>query len=392
MAKYGLAAINGYIYVKYTHQNQRFRISTRFQSEELFDPVTKSLEPRHPDFLKAKQVTDLITNNMISASTRVQTAGFEPTCHLVRQEYYKVLEGLDPEPKKSKYPDFYERWHEFMKIKSTEMRIDGFRNYTQLYNLLREFEHYDNYQMDFGTFDAVMFGRFKQFMFLIKHYQDATSLKHINKLRTFFKWAVPELDRSFMKFKPALPKNIHPLEPGEFRYLIDAELGGYMESTRDLFVFCACTGMRYSDSQRFEKQWIREGIINYTQRKTTEDAIVPLLDTANKILVKYGMTTPKMSNPAYNRNIKDLFKHLEFNRLVRVQYSNAGKMEEKIVHFWQQAGSHTARRTFITFALYQGIPIQDVMKMSGHADYEMMKPYIAISREHLKEEAKKFDL
>ena len=36
-----------------------------------------------------------------------------------------------------------------------------------------------------------------------------------------------------------------------------------------------------------------------------------------------------------------------------------------------------ARRTFICFALSNGIPPQVVMKWTGHSDYKAMRPYIA---------------
>ena len=392
MSKYSLTSYEGYLYVRYTHKKSRFVISANLQSENLLDPLECKLNRRHPDFLKAKRITDLIMNNMITASQRVMNAGFEPTVPRVRKKYFMVLDDSDPLPDQPDYPDFYERWHEFMKIKATELRYDGFRNYTQLYDLLREFEAEENYQMDFHTFNEVMFGRLKKYMFLVKRYQDATTDKHITKLRSFYKWAVPRLDRSFLKFAPKIPNNVHPLEPDELHIVINAELNGYLDKARDLFVFCSCTGMRYSDSQRFDRSWIGKGIIAYSQRKTSGEALVPLLETAKKILMKYGCNTPKISNSVFNRFLKDLFKQLEITRLVRIQESNAGKVEEKMLHFWQQASSHTARKTFITYALYRGIPLQDVMKMSGHSDYREMKPYIAISREHIREQAKKFDL
>lgn len=36
-------------------------------------------------------------------------------------------------------------------------------------------------------------------------------------------------------------------------------------------------------------------------------------------------------------------------------------------------------RTFITICLQKGMPIQDVMEMPGHFDFNSMKPYIRIA-------------
>ena len=57
------------------------------------------------------------------------------------------------------------------------------------------------------------------------------------------------------------------LEP-ELKNLIDADLGGWMESTRDLFVFLATTGMRFSDSQLFNPNWVTpEQILEFSQHQ-----------------------------------------------------------------------------------------------------------------------------
>ena len=45
---------------------------------------------------------------------------------------------------------------------------------------------------------------------------------------------------------------------------------------------------------------------------------------------------------------------------------------------WEMLGTHAGRRTFICFALSEGIPPQVVMKWTGHSDYKSMKPYIDI--------------
>ena len=49
----------------------------------------------------------------------------------------------------------------------------------------------------------------------------------------------------------------------ELNKLIDSGISGYLAKTRDLFVFCALTGMRYSDSQRFDQRSIiNRGVVS----------------------------------------------------------------------------------------------------------------------------------
>ena len=42
-------------------------------------------------------------------------------------------------------------------------------------------------------------------------------------------------------------------------------------------------------------------------------------------------------------------------------------------------GTHAGRRTFICYALSEGIPPDVVMKWTGHSDYKSMKPYIDVA-------------
>ena len=41
--------------------------------------------------------------------------------------------------------------------------------------------------------------------------------------------------------------------------------------------------------------------------------------------------------------------------------------------------SHAARRSFICNSLAAGVPVNVVMKWTGHSDYQAMKPYIDVA-------------
>lgn len=54
--------------------------------------------------------------------------------------------------------------------------------------------------------------------------------------------------------------------------------------------------------------------------------------------------------------------------------------------------SHTSRRTFITLCLQKGMPLQDVMRMSGHSDFKSMKPYMRVTLKHIRSVADKWNI
>ena len=92
-----------------------------------------------------------------------------------------------------------------------------------------------------------------------------------------------------------------------------------------------------------------------------------------------------------NVYLKTVMRLCGITRLIRVTTFRAGKREDKFVPKWQLMGTHAARRTFICNALMMGIAPNVVMRWTGHADYESMKPYIAVADSFKAAEMAKFD-
>ena len=77
--------------------------------------------------------------------------------------------------------------------------------------------------------------------------------------------------------------------------------------------------------------------------------------------------------------------------VTEVYYKGNERIEE-VKPKYEKICTHTARRTFISNALMKGIPVNVVMKWTGHSDYNAMKPYIAIADTAKKDEMDKFNL
>ena len=69
----------------------------------------------------------------------------------------------------------------------------------------------------------------------------------------------------------------------------------------------------------------------------------------------------------------------------------AGERVEETRLKWEMLGTHAGRRTFICYALSEGISPQIVMKWTGHSDYKAMRPYIDIAESARAEAMKKFN-
>lgn len=131
---------------------------------------------------------------------------------------------------------------------------------------------------------------------------------------------------------------------------------------RDLFIFCAYTGLSYSDSQVFDFKKMTEKIgdsyyIDGRRIKTGNTYFTPILPPAMEILEKYNYQLPHISNQKAND-----FLHIIETRL----------------HFRKPLTMHVARHSFATLALSLDIPIEDVARMLGHANIKTTQIYAHI--------------
>ena len=85
-------------------------------------------------------------------------------------------------------------------------------------------------------------------------------------------------------------------------------------------------------------------------------------------------------------------KRVGFLRSISKTCYRAGQKVEETFQKYELIGTHAGRRTFICFALSQGIPPQVVMKWTGHSDYKAMKPYIDIAEKTKAEAMNLFEM
>jgi len=150
------------------------------------------------------------------------------------------------------------------------------------------------------------------------------------------------------------------------------------EQIRDLFILQCMTGLRYSDLHDLTKYDINSGVIEREAIKTRDELRIPLNDIAIEIFEKYNYELPKYESQVVNRVIKDILKDKpEFQVLeqIKTKYYNKETVVET-VEKWTLISTHTARRTFITNSILEGLIINDIMKMTGHQKLETLQVYI----------------
>lgn len=144
-----------------------------------------------------------------------------------------------------------------------------------------------------------------------------------------------------------------------------------LSHVRDVFIFCCYTGLAFSDVKQLSanhiyldakgNKWIRK-----PRQKTKNMCNIPLLKIPMKLIDKYkdnhqcqikGVLLPVICNQKMNAYIKEI---------------------ADICGIKKQISTHTARHTFATYMLSNGVSIESVAKMLGHSDTKMTRHYARV--------------
>ena len=165
------------------------------------------------------------------------------------------------------------------------------------------------------------------------------------------------------EFRKGTNSNIEYLDEEEMDAIMSIRPipGSQIDIARDLFVFQAYTGLAYTDAQSFDTRNYRKtcGKWVYTGRraKTGVPYTGQLLPPVVAVLEKYGWQVPRMDNSTYNKNLKAVALAAGINRRLH---------------------SHMARHTFATWALNNGVSIENVGQMLGQKNIVTTQLYAKV--------------
>ena len=168
----------------------------------------------------------------------------------------------------------------------------------------------------------------------------------------------------------------HFLSEKELQAVIDAKLPNYKTRiVRDIFVFCAFTGLSYADVKKLTRADIYTDdkgdawIIDH-RAKTGTQFRVKLLPVAKQLFDLYsclnlpdGIIFPVKDRRSFNMSLRHVARHagLSFNPTI-----------------------HEARHTFATtVTLSQGVPLETVSKMLGHKHITTTQIYAKITNDKI---------
>lgn len=273
-------------------------------------------------------------------------------------------------------------------------------------------EHLQTFDKDlcFHTVDEDKMEGFVQFLTNKKGMRNTTIAKDLVFVRWFFRWAAMQgyyEGNVHDTFKPKF-KGTNG-EAKEIIFLTKDEVSklqafqprpgqGHLERVRDVFLFCCFTGLRYSDVAKLRKNDIKNGYFDIVTQKTVDGIRIELNKYSQAIIDKYkdcqfpkGKVFPIVSNQRMNDYLKELGEVCEIDEPTRIVYFRGNVRHEEVYPKYALLTTHCGRRTFVVNAIRLGIPVEVIIRWTGHSDYKSLKPYVKIVDELKKKEMSKFD-
>lgn len=233
----------------------------------------------------------------------------------------------------------------------------------------------------------------------VLHYSDGTIGRFIKQLKAMLRAA----DARGYKVNPAYKsaefkgqvididsiyltrKDLEAMENADLsRYKPESSADCNIELARDIFMVGVWTAQRVSDYNNIGKQNIKEYDVDgrkkyfvaMHQQKTGRYVEIPCNSKLMAILEKYPEGMPRLSDEWINKYVKEIGKLAKLDEMIEVNESRGGEIVRLYYPKYQLICTHTARRTGATLMYLAGIPIYDIMKVTGHRSVATLEKYI----------------
>ena len=245
------------------------------------------------------------------------------------------------------------------RIPERNIRESTARQYTTMLSVLKEFGEIQTFQ----DISVASFSRFEEWQ-QKKGIRQTTIGTRMGVLKTFVVDAcrIGLLDRNPLDnyhIDRGKARGRKYLTTDEIKAIVSVELTGSHDVARDVFLFMCYTSLSYSDAVKFDFHkdcFQKDGkyMFRDTRQKTEEEYFIVLIPQAVAILEKYNFKLPRYSNGAMNVLLKGV------GLLAGIK---------------KEITCHMARHTAAVLALNNGVRMEVVSKMLGHANINTTQIY-----------------
>lgn len=392
-----------------TFNGQRLKMFTGFRID--VDKFEADAQRANPRISNAKKETGSnINKHLVKLETAINKA-FEDYTHLktipTTEDIKKAFNEAQGKNTIKRGTSFFDVFNQFISEQGKEnlWSVATYKKINTVRNTVIEFDS----KLTFASFDKDRLLAYIHFLQSKKKYRNATIAKQIKFIRWFLRWAKENkhnVKDETLQFKPKGKKGKQDdnkkvvfLTLDELKHLQEFDpQKDYLTRVKHVFLFCAFSGVRYSDAFNLKKIDVKNNTIEITTQKTEDALIIQLNKHSKAILDIYkdidfegGKALPVISNQKMNQYLKELCLLAGFNEVIKQTYYIGNQRIEDVKYKYEIIGTHTARRSFISNAVALGIPIETIIEWTGHADFKAMQSYLKIEQKTKVEQMDKFN-
>jgi integrase len=355
--------------VKYAHGNklESFRFSTGIKcNPKLFK--AQSVQGAEPNAEEKNNVLKLIREKAESIYYKGIKTGKLPVPEVFKNRIRDAIKKVDVE---KSVLDHLIDYIDYMQTRQDAGRIKGksvIYSIERLRNVLQTM-----YEKKPFTFTDINKEFETRFLKELTEFSLNTISTYTKRLKMFLNWATINNVNTSQIYKsfemPEENREIVALSETEVQAIADLNIPthknvpqGGTKVIRDWFVISTQTGLRYSDLHKIAQPELLPVTGGYDLKvkttKTGADVVIPVSPLLYRILKSYDFDLPlPSSNQKYNRGLEKI--------------AGLAKLKKAI-------SSHTGRKTFCTTQYSKGVPIQFIMKISGHKTEKEFYRYIGV--------------
>lgn len=389
------------IFLRVTYNSNRINLFSGFRIDRKDWNETQSLVKNgkiNSNGLTAEEINTYLSNlinNIHTFFIKCQVEDRVPDTLEVK-EYFAEIKDRGEKKKKVEIKEdvtektFFEVFDHFTEYsgKVNNWTVDTHKKFAALKNHLLSF----NENLTFEDFDSNGLPKLLSYFSNNLKLNNVTTKKYLKNIKWFLRFAVKFSycnNLYFQQFTPKIKttdKVIIFLSEEEINTIRKYNIPTtkkYLERVRDVLLFTCFTGLRHSDVEKLKKSDIKNGKLYVVTKKTSDFIVIELNDISKNILEKYkdldgDKALPVISNQKMNEYLKELGQLAEIDEPINHTFFIGNKRNDESKPKYEYFSSHIGRRTFICLCISKGIPIQVIMKWTGHSDYQSMKPYIDV--------------
>lgn len=267
--------------------------------------------------------------------------------------------------------------------------------YEQAINHLKGFKIDENYEVDFDSIDLEFYYEFIEYM-QTKEKKDGTNYsantigKHIKTLKTILNAATYDGHNLNLKYKHPEFKIVSEITTAIYlnnnelmaMFQLDLSSNKNQEKARDIFLIGCEIGQRVSDYNNLQNcEIVKRDADEYfvlTQKKTGNIVHCLITPAVRSIMNRRydGKPPSKMSEPYINKYIKEVGAEAKINENVNFKRTQGRALTETSISKYDLISTHTARRSYATNKYRAGVPVHDILPLTGHKTEREFLKYI----------------